>query len=118
MNTSSPFSFLESFVKQIQPPPWLVAEGRQRLVLLLNHVLMQEKEAQSRLARKKGSVVRAQWAGFSLDLLITPAGLTDLAPAGAPADLTLIITEQEADEVVALLAPLVRQWLAETAAAA
>jgi acetylornithine aminotransferase len=30
----------------------------------------------------------------------------------------LIITEQEADEVVALLAPLVRQWLAETAAAA
>ena len=30
----------------------------------------------------------------------------------------LIITEQEADEVVALLAPLVRQWLAETAPAA
>jgi ubiquinone biosynthesis protein UbiJ len=94
MNSSSPFSFLESFVKQLQPPPWLVAEGQQRLVLLLNHVLMQEKEAQSRLARKKGSVVRAQWAGFSLDLLITPAGLTDLAPAGMPADLKLIIVEQ------------------------
>jgi len=30
----------------------------------------------------------------------------------------LIITEQEADEAVALLAPLVRQWLAETAPAA
>jgi acetylornithine aminotransferase len=30
----------------------------------------------------------------------------------------LIITEKEADEVVALLAPLVRQWLAETAPAA
>jgi acetylornithine aminotransferase len=30
----------------------------------------------------------------------------------------LIITEAEADEVVALLAPLVRQWLAETAPAA
>ena len=94
MNTSSPFSFLESFVKQLQPPPWLVAEGQQRLVLLLNHVLMQEKEAQSRLARKKGSVIRAQWGSFELDLLITPAGLTDRAPVGAPADLTLIIAEQ------------------------
>ena len=30
----------------------------------------------------------------------------------------LIITEQEADEVVALLAPLVRQWLTETVPAA
>jgi acetylornithine aminotransferase len=30
----------------------------------------------------------------------------------------LIITAQEADEVVALLAPLVRQWLTETAPAA
>jgi len=94
MNTSSPFSFLESFVKQLQPPPWLVAEGQQRLVLLLNHVLMQEKEAQSRLARKKGSVIRAQWGSFELDLLITPAGLTDRAQVGAPADLTLIIAEQ------------------------
>jgi hypothetical protein len=94
MNTSSPFSFLESLVKQLQPPPWLVAEGQQRLVLLLNHVLMQEKEAQSRLARKKGSVIRAQWGSFVLDLLITPAGLTDRAPAGAQADLTLIIAEQ------------------------
>ena len=94
MNTSSPFSFLESFVKQLQPPPWLVAEGQQRLVLLLNHVLMQEKEAQIRLARKKGSVIRVQWGSFELNLLITPAGLTDRAPVGAPADLTLIIAEQ------------------------
>ena len=30
----------------------------------------------------------------------------------------LIITEKEADEVVAVLAPLVRQWLAETTPAA
>ena len=91
MNKTSPFSFLESFVKQLQPPPWLVAEGQQKLVLLLNHVLMQEKEAQTRLARKKGSVVHWRWGAFALDILITPAGLTDRAPSHLPADLTLTV---------------------------
>lgn len=94
MNKTSPFSFLESFVKQLQPPPWLVAEGQQKLVLLLNHVLMQEKEAQTRLARKKGSVVHFRWGAFALDLLITPAGLTDRAPSNLPADLTLTVAAE------------------------
>lgn len=91
MNKSSPFSFLESLVRQLQPPVWLVEEGQQRLVLLLNHILMQEKEAQSRLARKKGSVIHLRWGAFALDLLVTPAGLTDRAPADMPADLTLSV---------------------------
>lgn len=91
MNKTSPFSFLESFAKHLQPPNWLVAEGQQRLVLFLNHVLMQEKEAQMRLARKKGSVVHLRWGAFALDLLVTPAGLTDRAPASLPADLTLSV---------------------------
>jgi ubiquinone biosynthesis protein UbiJ len=100
MNTSSPFSFLESFAKNLQPPTWLVAEGQQRLVLFLNHVLMQEKEAQTRLARKKGSVIHLRWGAFALDLLITPAGLTDRAPSALPADLTLSVA-MEAPWVVA-----------------
>jgi len=100
MNTSSPFSFLESFAKLLQPPTWLVAEGQQRLVLFLNHVLMQEKEAQTRLARKKGSVIHVRWGAFALDLLITPAGLTDRAPSALPADLTLSVA-MEAPWVVA-----------------
>ena len=91
MNTTSPFSFLESVAKQLQPPAWLVSEGQQRLVLLLNHVLMQEKEAQTRLARKKGSVVHLRAGTFALDLLITPAGLTDRAPEAMPPDLTLSV---------------------------
>ena len=91
MNTSSPFSILESFAQHLQPPTWLVAEGQQRLVLFLNHVLLQEKEAQMRLARKKGSVIHLRWGAFALDLLITPAGLTDRAPATLPADLTLSV---------------------------
>lgn len=100
MNTSSPFSFLESFAKHLQPPNWLVAEGQQRLVLFLNHVLMQEKEAQTRLARKKGSVIHLRWGAFVLDLLITPAGLTDRAPNALSADLTLSVA-MEAPWVVA-----------------
>jgi ubiquinone biosynthesis protein UbiJ len=91
MNTTSPFSFLESFAQHLQPPTWLVAEGQQRLVLFLNHVLLQEKEAQTRLARKKGSVVHLRWGTFALNLLITPAGLTDRAAASLPADLTLSV---------------------------
>ena len=94
MNTTSPFSFLESFAKQLQPPTWLVAEGQQRLVLFLNHVVLQEKEAQTRLARKKGSVVHLRWGTFALNLLITPAGLTDRAAASLPADLTLSVAMQ------------------------
>ena len=100
MNKTSPFSFLESFAKHLQPPTWLVAEGQQRLVLFLNHVLMQEKEAQTRLARKKGSVIHLRWGAFALDLLITPAGLTDRAPNALPADLTLSVA-MEAPWVVA-----------------
>lgn len=94
MNNTSPFSFLESLVGQLQPPEWLVQEGQQRLVLLLNHVLMQEKEAMSRLARKKGSVIHLRWGAFALDLLLTPAGLTDRAPTGRTPDLTLTVALQ------------------------
>lgn len=94
MNNTSPFSFLESLVSHLQPPEWLVQEGQQRLVLLLNHVLMQEKEAMNRLARKKGSVIHLRWGAFALDLLLTPAGLTDRAPAGRTPDLTLTVALQ------------------------
>ncbi len=94
MNNTSPFSFLQSLVGQLKPPEWLVQEGQQRLVLLLNHILMQEKEAMSRLARKKGSVIHLRWGAFALDILLTPAGLTDRAPAGLTPDLTLTVALQ------------------------
>src|SRR6476660_6293470 len=84
---SSPFSFL-------QPPPWLIDEVQRRFVLLANHVLMQESEAQSRLARQAGRVVEARWRVFSVRLVATPAGLLDLADAGTPADLSLTFTDE------------------------
>ncbi len=91
MTTTSPFSFLESIASRFQPPSWVVDEGQQRLVLFLNHVLMQEKEAQDRLARKKGNVIHVRWGLFGLDLLITPAGLLDRASSAAKPDLLVTV---------------------------
>ena len=47
-----------------------------------------------RLARQKGRVVLSQWREFSFKVLVTPAGLLDLASADAASDLTLVVTEQ------------------------
>lgn len=93
-NTTSPFSFLQSLATRFQPPAWAVDEGQQKLVLFLNHVLMQEKEAQNRLLRKKGSVVHVRWGPFALDLVITPAGLVDRAQPGAKPDLLLAVAAE------------------------
>ncbi|MES2360555.1 MAG: hypothetical protein V4646_02000 [Pseudomonadota bacterium] len=91
MNNRSPFSFLQSLASRFQPPAWVVDEGQQRLVLFLNHVLMQEKEAQDRLARKKGNVLHVRWGVFAIDLLITPAGLFDRASPSAKPDLLVAV---------------------------
>ncbi|KAB7571604.1 hypothetical protein [Verminephrobacter eiseniae] len=97
----SPFSLLNGLLARVaagpQPPPqWLVHEMQQRMVLFLNHVLMQEKQAMERLLRQKGRVARVQWRSGSLALLITPAGLFDLAPETAAPDLRLELSEPSA----------------------
>ncbi len=98
MATSSPFSFLGDLLGRVggslQPPAWAVQEFHQRLVLLLNHVLMQEAEAMERLGRHQGRTVRLQWRQFSLHLQATPAGLVDLATPGTVPDLTLTVAEE------------------------
>ena len=91
MNNTFPFSFLESLANRFQPPSWVVDEGQQRLVLFLNHVLMQEKAAQDRLLRQKGRVVHVRIGLFAIDLVVTPAGLVDRALPGAKADLQLSV---------------------------
>jgi len=97
MATQSPFPFLdgvfEKLGERLQPPAWLVGEVQHRLVLLLNHVLMQEPEAQARLARQSGRVVEARWRQFVVRLAATPAGLLDLAVPTVQPDLTLEVTE-------------------------
>jgi ubiquinone biosynthesis protein UbiJ len=91
----SPFSF--------PLPVWALAEARQRLVLLLNHVLLQEKEATQRLVRQKGRVVAVKWRLLALTLVVTPAGLFDLAAASAVPDLTLTLTQDSPLAVVQAL---------------
>ena len=93
---TSPFQLLESLLQSVRlptPPAWLIEEGQRRCVLLVNHVLLQEPQATQRLVRQKGRVVFAQWREFNFKLLITPAGLFDLAPPEAPADLTVVLNE-------------------------
>ena len=100
MNNTSPFSFLESIATRFQPPAWLVDEGQQRLVLFLNHVLLQEKQAQERLLHQKGRVVHLRWGLFAIDLIVTPAGLADRAPAFSKPDLVLSVAAESPLAVV------------------
>jgi len=108
MATQSPFSWvggaLDRLADGLKPPAWLTDEVQHRLVLFLNHVLMQESEAQARLARLQGHVVRLQWRQTVMQLAVTPAGLCELAPA-AEHDLSLVL---EGDSPLALAQGLLR----------
>ncbi len=98
MATQSPFSLLEGFLQNFslpfKPPAWAIDEAHRRIVLLLNHVLMQEPQAMERLVRQKGSVVRLQWRDMTFVVVVTPAGLLDVAAADAQTDLSLVVTDE------------------------
>ncbi|MDP3618388.1 MAG: hypothetical protein Q8R63_01215 [Ramlibacter sp.] len=98
MATQSPFPFLDDILARVtnslKPPEWFVDEVQRRIVLMANHVLMQESEAQARLVRQSGRVVEAKWRVFVMRLAVTPAGLLDIAPPTAAPDLTLTLTEE------------------------
>ena len=97
MATQSPFSLLADalgkLTEKLQAPTWLVDEAQHRLVLMFNHVLMQEPEAMERMRRQKGRVALVQWRAYSMALLVTPAGLFNVAPEGVSPDLRLEVTE-------------------------
>ena len=58
-------------------PQGLVHEVVQRLVLFINHVLLHEPQALSRLKRQKGRTLSLKWQGWHWRLRITPAGLLE-----------------------------------------
>ena len=96
MANPSPFQFLESVLQSTRfptPPAWMVEEAQRRCVLLVNHVLMQEPQAMQRLVRQKGRVIFAQWREFSFKVVVTPAGLFDLAEPQMAVDLTVLLNE-------------------------
>lgn len=84
---------LNGLADRFAPPPWAVHEAQHRLVLLLNHVLMQEPQAMERLRRQSGRTLQGRWRQFDIRLRATPAGLLDLADPAAQADLTLEVTD-------------------------
>jgi len=108
MATQSPFSWLADaadtlraqlpadFPQSFTPPAWAVSEVKQRVVLFLNHVLMQEPAARERLQRQKGRQVQVCWRDQLFQCAFTPAGMLELTTpdgAGKVADLVLRVNE-------------------------
>jgi ubiquinone biosynthesis protein UbiJ len=91
---ANPLGFLQSLLGNLRPPEWMVDELQNRVVLFLNHVLMQEPQAQERLKRQKGKPVKVQWGEIHLTLAATAAGLLERPAAGAAApELTVTLTQ-------------------------
>lgn len=86
-------NFLQSLLGAVRPPDWVVDELQNRIVLFLNHVLMQEKAAQDRLRRQKGKPVKMQWGEFHLTLTPTAAGLLERAAPNAQSELRVTLTQ-------------------------
>ncbi|MEI7783382.1 MAG: hypothetical protein WCK08_03290 [Betaproteobacteria bacterium] len=107
MNNTSPFLWLESLaqatVTRLQPPQWLADEAQLRLLLLVNHVLLQEPEAYGRLARRQGSVMDLRWGRLQLRWCITPAGLLERADGQALPNLVLSLDGQSPLECLRML---------------
>ena len=82
MATQSLFPFWRAFqsFNRLEPPACGGGRGASRVVLL-NHVLMQEPQAQERLARQKGAVVLVRWRVFTFRSSSPRAGLFDVALA-------------------------------------
>lgn len=119
MSTQPPFSWLaqaaetlraqlpSDLTQAIAPPPWLVHEVQQRMVLFFNHVLMQEPAARDRLQRQKGRSLQVCWRDQVFQCQFTPAGLLELAAAGTSskaADLVLRVSETSPVELAKTLA--------------
>lgn len=90
---SFPPPFVTQFLSGLQPPAWMVDEVQQRVVLFLNHVIMQEPQAQQRMVQQTGRVILAQWRAFNIRLAVTPAGLFDRADESGVPDLTLTVND-------------------------
>ncbi len=87
MATQSPFSLLNGLVERavqaVQPPSWLVHETQQRIVLVSQPRVDAGTRGHGAPGAAKGRVARVQWRNFNMALVVTPAGLLNLAAEGA-----------------------------------
>ena len=102
MNTAAPLQFLSDLLGAARDrlgasrlPDWLDHEIRNRIVLLLNHVLQQHPRAQQRLREQQDKVLLAQWQQLSLRLQVTPAGLFALADEPRSPHLTVRVEDTD-----------------------
>ena len=93
----------EQLFDRLRPPPWLEAEMKQRVLLFLNHVLMQEPQAQERLKRQQGRQLQWKWRDLDLRVNISPAGLLERGDERPTPDLVLILSEPSPLEVARTL---------------
>ena len=89
----------EQLFDRLRPPPWLESEMKQRVLLFLNHVLMQEPLALERLRRQQGRQLQWRWRDLDLRVNITPAGLFERGDDRPSPDLVLILSEASPLEV-------------------
>lgn len=108
--TKPPFPFpptdlLAQLASALPPPPeWLRGELQNRLVLFLNHVLMQEPQAMERLRRQRGKVLQAEWGRLSMGLQVTAAGLFAVDAGATEADLRVTLTQTDVPSLMQALA--------------
>jgi ubiquinone biosynthesis protein UbiJ len=77
------------------PFPWLIDEAQQRVILFINHVLMQEPVARERLQRQKGRSIQLVWRDFAFQCVCTPAGLMEWMPSSESSKPDLILQVNE-----------------------
>ena len=83
----------EQLFDRLRPPPWLESEMKQRVLLFLNHVLMQEPQALERLRRQQGRQLQWRWRDLDLRVNISPAGLFERGDDRPTPDLVLILSQ-------------------------
>ena len=117
MATQSPFSWLAEAAdtlrsklpsdvpEALKPPAWAVREMQQRVVLFLNHVLMQEPAARDRLQRQKGRQVQLCWRDQVFCCAFTPAGLLEFVVLPDTPDATAPTTAKAPDLVLRVNEP-------------
>jgi ubiquinone biosynthesis protein UbiJ len=98
MNNESPFSLFASDLKNIamdiRPPECLIKDIQDKLVLFLNHVLIQEPLATERMKRHGNACVHLKWRHLTWCLKFTPAGLLNTVDPAITPDLRIELADE------------------------